>query len=339
MRPWGSSGAPDEFQREFPMEWTKLGLAWAPTGAPDWAQTHATLPIVQSDFGDEWRVFVSCRDAHGKSRIGRLTLDVSELPDRVPRAIDFDSRPVLSLGAPGAFDDCGVMPAWFVAQGDELWMYYIGWNVRGVVPYHVSIGLAVSRDGGETFERLSHGPVLDRSFREPFFATTPCVLREADRWRMWYASGRGWQEIEGKWEPAYHVNYAESADGIEWTPAVATCIDAGDDVAICRPCVFQRGNRYGMFYSHRCLTRYRTDPQLAYRLGYAESTDGLAWRRLDEATGIERSSQGWDSEMIEYCSLHEHRGQTYMLYNGNGFGRSGFGLARLAEGPPLVSSH
>lgn len=146
---------------------------------------------------------------------------------------------------------------------------------------------------------------------------------------MWYASGHGWRDIDGKWEPAYHVNYAESADGISWNPAVASCIDAGADFAVCRPTVFKRVGGYGMLYSYRYLTQYRTDPALAYRLGYAESADGVAWQRKDDAAGIERSCEGWDAEMMEYSMLHEYGGETYLLYNGNGFGRSGFGLARL----------
>jgi hypothetical protein len=311
------------------MKWQKLGLIWTPNGEVDWAHTHATLPVVRTLSNDRWGVYVSCRDALGKSRVGRLTLDVSGLPEAIPRVVEFEPNPILSLGAPGAFDDSGVMPAWLLEHGDEQRMYYIGWNVRGLIPYHVSIGLAVSRDGGESFQRVSAGPVLDRSFREPYFTTTPCVLQEQDRWRMWYASGRGWREIDGKWEPAYHVNYAESADGISWNPAMASCIDAGEDFAVCRPAVFKRGAGYGMLYSYRYLTQYRTDPALAYRLGYAESPDGVAWQRKDDEAGIERSAEGWDAEMIEYCLLHEHRGQTYLLYNGNGFGRSGFGIAKL----------
>jgi hypothetical protein len=44
-------------------------------------------------------------------------------------------------------------------------------------------------------------------------------------------------------------------------------------------------------------------------------------------TGIDVSDDGWDSEMIEYPFVFKHDGLRYMLYNGNGYGRSGFGLA------------
>jgi len=67
----------------------------------------------------------------------------------------------------------------------------------------------------------------------------------------------------------------------------------------------------------------------SYRIGYAESADGLNWTRLDHAVGIARSESGWDCEMIEYPFVFDHGGQRYMLYNGNGYGKSGFGLAVL----------
>ncbi len=41
----------------------------------------------------------------------------------------------------------------------------------------------------------------------------------------------------------------------------------------------------------------------------------------------------WDSEMMEYCWVHAtSASRRYLFYNGNGFGRSGVGMARLV--PP-----
>lgn len=310
------------------MQWEKLGLLWAPNGEAEWARTHATLPVVQPLSADQWWVYVSTRDAQGKSRIGRLALDVSTLPSAAPRVASFDVAPVLSLGAPGTFDDSGVMPSWLVPHGDELRLYYLGWNVIGTVPYRLSIGLAISHDRGQTFERYSQGPVVDRSSREPFFATAPCVLNEAGRWRMWYVSCTGWQEIDGRWEPRYHVKYAESADGIDWQITGISCIAAADGEAIGRPCVVRLADRYVMIYSRRWLAGYRSIPDRAYRLEYAESTDGIGWRPAGEC-GIGRSGDGWDSQMLEYCWIERCGSETYLLYNGNGFGQSGVGVARL----------
>jgi hypothetical protein len=114
-----------------------------------------------------------------------------------------------------------------------------------------------------------------------------------------------------------------------WHPTGVSCIDAGEDFAVCRPCVCRNGDKYAMLYSYRLLKQYRTAPEQSYRLGYAESADGVHWQRLDDQVGIERSAAGWDADMIEYCSIFQEGDQTYLLYNGNGFGSSGVGIARL----------
>jgi len=311
------------------MQWQKCGFIWAPSGEADWARTHATLPVVQAIPNDRWWIYISTRDAQGKSRIARLTVDASDIgPGRPPRVLHFEPTPVLSLGEPGTFDDSGVMPSWLVADGDALRLYYIGWNVIGTVPYRLSIGLAISKDGGRTFQRYSQGPVVDRSDREPFFATAPCVHYENGVWRMWYVSCTGWRQILDRWEPCYHVKYAVSGDGFAWTITGKSCIDAEEGDAVGRPCVFRTGDGYAMLYSYRSITEYRTDPERAYRLGYAESKDGIHWQRMDDHVGIARSESDWDSQMIEYCWMQRQGDQTYLLYNGNGFGQSGVGIAR-----------
>ena len=65
----------------------------------------------------------------------------------------------------------------------------------------------------------------------------------------------------------------------------------------------------------------------AYRIGYAESADGVKWERLDAQAGITVSESGWDSEMTAYPWVFSHKSTNYMLYNGNGYGRTGIGLA------------
>ena len=86
-----------------------------------------------------------------------------------------------------------------------------------------------------------------------------------------------------------------------------------------RPCVrLGDDGIYRMWYSHRGES---------YRIGYAESPDGLTWARHDAAAGIDVSPDGWDSEMIEYPAVFTWQGRDLMLYNGNDYGRSGMGLA------------
>jgi len=199
------------------------------------------------------------------------------------------------------------------------------------VPYRNSIGLAVSDDGGETFTRMFEGPIMDRNALEPHIAVTPCILRENGMWRMWYISGLRWVEIAGRFEPVYVIKYAHSQDGIEWTRPNHQCIAQRHELeAYSHPSVIRAGDGYRMWFSFRDSRDYR-DGTGAYRIGYAESKDGLDWVRRDEFGGLGASSEGWDSTMTCYPYVIELDGKTLMFYNGNGFGRSGLGFAQWEE--------
>lgn len=142
---------------------------------------------------------------------------------------------------------------------------------------------------------------------------------------MWYLSCCEWRSTPAGPEHRYDIKYATSQDGIHWLPTAQTCIplpDAGEH-ALSRPWVVKDGALYRMWYSHRGA---------AYRIGYAESEDGIVWERLDHLVGIDIADSGWDSEMIEYPCVFDAEGERYMLYNGNGFGASGIGLAVLSRG-------
>jgi len=310
------------------MKWIKKGVIFAPDRNFDWMVSHASLPVVEEVRSGTLRIYFGARDGNGRSQTSYIEVD-AERPENV---LYIHDQPVLSLGRPGTFDDSGIMPSWIVNHQNKKYLYYIGWNLKVSVPYHLSIGLAVSEDDGRSFRKVSEGPLLDRSFDEPFFNTAPCVLREEDRWRMWYVSCTGWETVAERPEPRYYVRYAESTDGIRWRKTNDVCIGyVAESDAIGRPCVYREHGRYRMLYSYRDVWGYRTDRTQSYRLGYAESEDGVAWTRKDAEAGIERSESGWDSEMMEYCYRYNYRDRSYLFYNGNGFGKTGIGYAVLRE--------
>ena len=183
-----------------------------------------------------------------------------------------------------------------------------------------------------TFERVFEGPIVDRTRTEPFFCASPFALIDDGIWKLWYASSTGFVEVNGKAEPVYQIKYAESPDGSEWNRENVVCLEYGfDGEANARPCVIKEGGVYRMWYCFRGSVNYRSDKSQSYRIGYAESRDGVRWQRLDRLVGIDRSESGWDSTMMEYPFVYEHRGLKYMLYNGNGFGESGIGYAVLRD--------
>ncbi|MBC7544390.1 MAG: hypothetical protein H7338_16840 [Candidatus Sericytochromatia bacterium] len=309
------------------MNWAKMGVIFQTARQHPWMASHAQIPVVVPHGDDALRVFLSVRDDQG--RASPTYIDVAAADPRQVRYVH--DQPLLPLGATGTFDDSGIMPFCAVPDGDRLKLYYVGWTRGGTVPYHQAIGLAVSEDGGSTFRKHATGPVFDRSVLEPYFVTAPWVLREGDRWRMWYVSCTSWTEQDGRLEPAYHIRYAESADGYGWQPSGRVCVDYDDcSDALARPYVYRDGHGYHMIFSYRRLRAFRTDRANSYHLGYAHSQDGLSWQRRDSDLGLSLSDTGWDSEMMAYAQGIEHHGERFLFYNGNGFGRSGVGYARTA---------
>jgi len=301
------------------MRWRKLGRVFCGEGQLPWMASHAQVPFAERIEGDLYRIYFTSRDTQNRSHIGWLELDITR-HDRILRLVD---APLVAPGVPGRFDDCGAMMSWLVRHGGQRFLYYIGWNVRTTIPFHVSIGLAVGEESARTpaFDTYP-GPILERSVADPYFCSNPCVLIENGRWRMWYLSGLGWAELAHGVSASYDIRYAESDDGIRWQPAgrVSLGLEGDGEYAIARPSVLRDNNGYAMWY---CV-RMRDRP---YRLGSATSVDGLAWVRDHGDSGLEPSVEGWDSEMIAYPHVFDHGTDRYMLYCGNGFGQSGFGLA------------
>ncbi len=273
------------------------------------------------------RVYIACRPQRGSdlqyvSYPGYVDLARDELT----RVVGISEEPLMPLGNPGAFDEFGIMPSSFVRKGDDIYAYYSGWTRMQSVPYTLAIGLAISRDGGYSFEKAGEGPVLGTSLNEPYFVTGPIVRVFGDQWHMWYLSGRKWLFEEGKHEPVYQVAHATSSDGIRWKREglpIVPVLSENECQDIFAP-FFLDGKWHAVF-----AWRKPSAADGAYRLGYALSDDRMIWSRNDAQAGIELSATGWDSQMMCYPQIIELDGRILMFYCGNGFGREGFGIAEL----------
>lgn len=301
------------------MKWIKKGLIIEPrTVNREWMITFAMDPTVDHLYDDVFRIYFCGRNKDNQSLIGYADIDIKD-PSKILKTPE---KPVLGLGQLGCFDDNGVTASWLINDKGKKYLYYIGWKPRSTTRFGLMTGLSISTDGGETFKRFSRAPILNLTDKEPFtILTAPCVLKLGSLWKMWYVSCDGWIHAD---LPNYNIKYAESNDGINWRQEGKVCIDykSKDETALARPCVLFENGIYRMWYSYK-------DPAIGYRMGYAESKDGLTWKRMDEIVGIDVSESGWDSEMIEYPYVFNHKGKKYMVYNGNGYGKDGVGLAIL----------
>lgn len=312
--------------------WKKLGKVFDPKDltTPSWMHDYAQSPSVLIE-DDHVRVYFCSRPTPGPdglylSYISFVDLDRANLLN-ILRVCD---KPVLELGKYGTFDEFGTYPVSVIRYGDEVRAYYAGWTRCESVPFNAAVGLAISRDGGDTFERLGDGPVLAYAPDEPFLLGSPRIRRFGDRWQLWYVAGREWRMTDGKPEPIYKIRMATSDDGIRWTRLGRDLIADKLGEHECQACadVIERDGRYHMFFSYRDIRNYR-GREGGYRIGYASSPDLLNWTRDDSLVDIGVSETGWDSEMVNYPHVFELDGATYMLYQGNEMGRAGFGLAVL----------
>jgi predicted GH43/DUF377 family glycosyl hydrolase len=297
------------------MKWAKLGHVYVPDGRFPWARHYAANPVAEHIDGDVFRIYFSSRDEKNRSSIGFVEIDIKS-PTKILRESE---RPVLSPGDLAMFDDSGVSIGCIVSVGRKRYLYYMGWHLTVTVPWQNTLGLAISNSSTEPFIRHSRFPIVELNEVDPYTVSYPWVAIEGEKFRMWYGSNIAWGS--NKEDMRHLIKYAESDDGLHWTRngTIAIDFDKPDEYAICKPCVRRDRDSYRMWFCARGK---------AYRVYYAESDDGVTWRRAAEPA-VDVSGSGWDSEMVEYPFVFDHNSERYMLYAGNGFGKTGFGIAVL----------
>ncbi|MFM0756790.1 glycoside hydrolase family protein [Paraburkholderia strydomiana] len=305
------------------MQWLKRGLVYrtdrdAPAGT---VRGMVPTPLLIDDR--TIRVFLTVCDA---DNVGRpYYVDVDALaPTRI---VAKSAGPLMQIGAPGAFDERGIVAAQVLRNPDgTLLMYYSGFQRSDSVRYQIFMGLAQSTDNGDSFVRVQEPPILGPTPAESMFRCAPFVMPTEHGYQMWYTAGSEWETVNGKEVPRYSLKYLESTDGVTWGSEGMACMRFGpDEHGIGRPWVTRTpGHRYQLYYSIRRISL------AAYRLGYAESDDGLHWNRMDGQLGLDVSPAGsFDSDGMSYTALITAHNKTYCFYNGNGFGREGFAVAEL----------
>lgn len=305
------------------MKWRKLGNIYNP--GEDGGYTHAMFPeveFVDKDSG-RIRIYYTHRDINN---YGFPTFLEGDLVGEKFSLVYNHQEPIMEKGGIGNFDDSGVNITSLVKVNGRSFFYYYGWNLGVTVPFRNAIGVAeVEGEGkGINLSRLFPGPILDRAANFPGLCATPCVIRVGDTYRMYFTQGAPWIIRDGKPNVACNIAYAESEDGLVWRRSeVAVIENLPTDHVVTTPFVFQDNGVYRMWYSYRGLK---------YRIGYAESTDGIKFQRKDHEVGITVSEDGWDSEMVCYPKVFRLHGRLYMIYCGNDYARTGFGLAILEKG-------
>ncbi len=319
------------------MKWTKLGKIFDPTehNLPNNCLQFAQSPQVL-EFDSFLRIYFSTRSKDEQS--GKYLSHVAfvDMKKDLRDILRISNKTVIPLGGLGCFDEHGIFPLNVMRNGGVVYGYTCGWSRRISVSVETSIGLVISHDQGVTFERFGDGPVLTASINEPCLVGDGFVRVFDNIFHMWYIFGTGWKHYSTKAGPdrTYKIGHATSHNGINWSKSAEGQIITdrlGADESQALPTVIKIDNRYHMFFCYRQSFNFRQDFERSYRIGHAWSDDLVHWERDDEDPLIEVTPHEWDSEMMCYPHVFEIANQVYLLYNGNEFGRYGFGLAVLEK--------
>lgn len=318
------------------MKWNKLGKIFDPT---EYNLPHNCFAFAKSPqaivFDDYVRIYFSAaeKDSTRKLLSHVLYVDFNKSFNKV---LNISKKEVIPLGDLGCFDEHGIFPFNIYKDDDDIKAYTTGWNRKVSVSADASIGFAQSNDQGLTFEKYGKGPILAPSLNEPFLIGDAFVTRfNSSIYHMWYIYGLRWVEnpITNTSERVYKIAYADSTDGVNWNRDSRCIISDEIDENECQalPTVIYYEDRYHMFFSYRDAIDFRTNKDKGYRTGYAYSFDLKNWTRDDNNVGIEFSRDEWDSDMMCYPFVFHCDNNIYMLYNGNEFGKYGFGIAVLEK--------
>jgi len=271
-----------------------------------------------------WRIYFSTRTKDVISYPFYIDVEAGNPENK----IFVSNKPLFEPGRRGTFDDNGITMTSIVPIDEHRkYLYYCGWNRKISVSYSLSIGCVEVIDDQE-YRKIFEGPIMERSVYDPIGVSAPMVIRENGKFLMWYISFISWDKFHGKYEPCYVVKRAISDNGLDWKCDHHICIDSEyPGEAIGRPWVIKDEGFYKMWFSTRGIEKYRTKDGQHYMIGYAESSDGINWTRQPDKFDFPKAEKGWDSEMLEYASVKRFGDKYFMLYNGNEFGKTGFGYA------------
>ena len=317
------------------MKWKKRGKIFDPTEhiLPNQCKEFAQSPQALV-FDDFVRIYFSTRKKDPEN--GKYLSHVAfvDFGKNLKDVIRVSEKTVIELGGLGCFDEHGIFPINVLRHKNRVYAYTCGWNRRVSVSVDTSIGFATSDDNGLTFQKLGSGPILSSSLNEPFLVGDAFVKVYDDVFHMWYMFGTQWKQYSENSPPdrTYKIGHATSIDGIDWKKEDGRQIipdKLNNNESMALPSVIKIDSRYHMFFCYRESSDFRKSSSRGYRIGYAYSDDLVNWTRDDDNVGLDTSDGSWDSDMLCYPHVFKCDDRIYMLYNGNEFGRYGFGIAEL----------
>lgn len=298
------------------MEWKKRGQIFTVSKGCEEIISHASNPVAIHLQKDIFRIFFSARNSLNKSSVSYVDVNIVTL-----EIVNNPHEVVFSFGIDNSFYSHGVSIGNFYSHEEKNYILFMGWQIRENEHWKGEVG-RLELLNKEVLKLVSSKAFMALDEEDSISLSYPWVMFHDGVYKMWYGSTLNWTSENG--EMIHVIKYATSVDGENWKKhGIAIPYEIGIAQAFSKPSIIIDDKGYHMWYS------YRSGDGTKYRIGYSHSKDGLNWKRKHNKTGINVSKAGWDSEMICYPFVFEHKNNRYMLYNGNDYGKSGFGIAKF----------
>lgn len=293
-------------------KWKKFGLIVKPQQKINWWKSHAMVPTPHKVGNGVFKIFFGARNENNQSLVSYAVVDLTRSHNPL---IEISTKPVLSPGRLGTFDDNGVLPSCFIEKDGQNLLYTIGFKPGGTTRMDLFGGLAIS-ENEDKFERWSEAPIIERNRVNPLINTAPWVVKIDSNYLMYYVSGIEWVSAD---LPRYNIQIAQSADAINWERNGLVAVDLlPNEDALARPYVVSENGLFKMWFSSKGSS---------YSPQYATSENGKDWIRQNNEFTFPSRTRGLDDEMMCYPIALKHNDQNFLLYNGNGYGHDGICLA------------
>ena len=297
------------------IEFQRLGRIFDPQdfSINDSVLSHAANPVVVKMDEFSHRIFFNSRDLNQRSSVYSVDINLDSqrlIPDtlRIQFLLEFSES---------YFKDGISLGSYFELDGVH-WISFMGWINPPSEHWYGTIG-RFRLNSNFDLEYIEENPWFDLDSDDPISLSYSAVYVTQNVMHIWYGSTLTWDGGNGE---MVHIlkekiskdflKFQNSNRFVEWK--------MGESQAFSRPSVVEVQDYFLLAYSVRGNTT-------KYRIGFGIIEDRSHVVR--QIAIYPTSTSTWESEMVEYPCLVSHKDSIFMFYNGDGYGKSGIGLAQV----------
>lgn len=297
--------------------WEKIGLVYSLKNTNnEYLNSHASNPTAIEINDGIFRVFFSARDSRNRSSVSAFDIDM-----RTFKVVNEFDTPLFKYDSNSVFYPDGISCSSIYKVGNKQYLTFMGWVNKKNEHWRGLIGRVELGENLSILENTSE-ILLNLNSLDKISLSYPFIIYENNLYTMYYGSTINWNYENN--EMLHVINYAESLDGKNFIPkGLAFPYIPGVAQAFSRPAILVQNSDKHAWFS------YRGGNGDKYKIGYAHSKKNSPWNLALNTNTISTSNEGWDCEMVEYPFVYKFEEEIFMLYNGNNYGKSGIGLARL----------